>query len=159
MVDVPLAAAELEEMVKVNGRPLLKDETKLSHFLRRVTATSESLRRQIRSLQKELQDISQQNMRAGTPTTLMPTDAFRYLSDEQKEAVLGVLAREKLATLEQQRSQTAQTERVLRAAHQHLKYAVTQLFTDPDIDELTKAKLKQLLAAPPPATSDIKTGS
>lgn len=94
-----VTVAEVDALLEAGMRQFLRDGSKLVHLLTRVRSTLVQAHESVRGLQQRVADQSAHLARVGTPTTLNPMDALRYLDDVQKEAVFDRISRERLATL------------------------------------------------------------
>lgn len=122
MIDQPLSLREVEELAQNEGRSMRQDPRKVSHFLARVIATIRRHQEETRQLRVEIERGRMQSATAGTPTTLSPMDALRYISDDDKAKLFGQHAQLQLEYMKRKQQEAAEAVKNATTLVQTLKY-------------------------------------
>jgi cation transport regulator ChaB len=140
-LDQYVSVDELTELIDVEGKPFRKDSKRLLHFLNRVRTTLLAFRQQIQHLHRDVQAANIRATSIGTPTSLDPRSAARFLPPEEIAALADELIKQKLAAIADTERLAAQertdTVRRLNA----LKFAVSTVKEDYAIPSDVRARV------------------
>lgn len=151
---LPVTVEEIDALLAMGPRKFLRDGSRVQSLLHRFRFTLVHGQQTVRSLQRHIIAQSSQRTRAGTPTTLNPLDAVRYLDDEQKELIFDSLARERLAHLRALVTRAEEEQAVLADQLATVRDVATALTQQADLPAHVRADLARQLASLPvePAT-------
>lgn len=120
----PLRLDEVDAVLAEGPKAFGRDPKGVMHFVRRVKLSFVDYREQLLALQREIEIARMHQGRIGTATTLSPADAFKYLSDEQQEALFATFMRARLEALEDERATLAAERVALRNLLGRLRLAL-----------------------------------
>lgn len=146
--DLALRSEEVEALASNEGRALRTDPRKMSHFLARCRATLTRHQDEVRQLKGELERSRyQQSTSVGQPTTLSPMDAVRYLSPQQLQQLFGVVARQQMEWLQEQRHAAQRERQQATAVLNEIRYLKVQLAENASMPAaVVAARLDEIIA-------------
>ena len=153
----PLTSREVEEILEADGKGVVGDKKKVVHLLERMLATFATFRRDIDSLNSQVEQL---NLEAhagwGRPTTADPADALRFASEQDIMRVVDGFERQKLERYNAMLAEVEQLRSHLLSQQQGLTLLRQHLTADQQIPEDTKTALLRLLdhSADVPAGDD-----
>jgi len=147
-LDEYVSVDELTGLIEDEGKVLRKDTKRLIHFLTRVRNTLLAFRQQVQNLHKDVQAANIRATSIGTPTSLDPRSAARFLPPEEIAALADELIKEKLAALStMEEDLTARRADLLKRLNS-VKFVVETLAEDYSIPDDLRAKIVSAFAAP-----------
>lgn len=129
-LDQYVSVDELTGLIDVEGRPFRKDAKRLLHFLNRVRTTLLAFRQQIQHLHRDVQAANIRATSIGTPTSLDPRSAARFLPPEEIAVLADELIKQKLAAIADTERLTAQERADTLRRLNALKFAVSTVKED-----------------------------
>lgn len=121
---------EVSSLIELDGKPFKKDVRRLVHFLTRVRTTILAYRQQIHNLHRDVQSANIRATSIGTPTSLDPRSAAKFLPPEEIATLADELIKQKFAALDSE----AKNLEADRADHLRrnnlLKFAVSSILED-----------------------------
>lgn len=139
--DVPLSSEEVAALLAEPGAVGKRD---IPHLLRRVLATAQRCESVRRNYDDELRRRTAAMPRSGTPSTLSPEEAVKFLSQEQITRLFDRFSQEKLVALDALRERAEEDrQRTGRAVREALE-AITLLLAS-GIPEPLRRKLEETL--------------
>lgn len=139
-----LTIPEVDALVEAGPRAL-RDPKALIHFLLRVALTLRGYHAQVQQLHRDVQQARMIRERAGQATTLSPLDAVRFLTPDQLAPIMDAAVREKLTALERSQTESTRAQRNAQRELNRVKFAVTGLLEDSDMNPRLREKLVSLL--------------
>lgn len=140
-LDQYVTVDELTSLIEIDGKPFRKDTKRLLHFLNRVRTTLLAFRQQIQHLHRDVQAANIRATSIGTPTTLDPRSAARFLPPEEIAVLADEFIKQKLAAISDtsrlQAAERAATLRLLNA----LKFAASTVREDYAIPSDVRARI------------------
>jgi hypothetical protein len=138
-LDARVSPDEADAVASLDQKQFSRAPTRVAHYTARVALTIRALHAQIRALHNDIQKIQISRASAGAPATLSPTEAVRYLTDEQLVTILGARAGEVLTGALQSKEAALATRAVVVARINEAKLLLGSLSNDPQIpDEVQK---------------------
>jgi hypothetical protein len=147
-LDEYVSVDELTGLITAEGRPFYKDSKRLLHFLTRVRTTLLAFRQQIQNLHRDVQAANIRATSIGTPTSLDPRSAAKFLPPEEIATLADELVKQKLAAIsaseEEVRSRRADLLRRLNS----VKFAVETIAEDYTIPQEIRDRITAAFANP-----------
>lgn len=147
--------AEIDELLKVGVRQFLKDGSKIVHLLTRVRMTLVAAHMTISSMRRQMNEQSAHLARIGTPTTLNPLDALKYLDDEEKERIFDRIARERLKMLRDLIARAQGDAAAVSGELSAVRGVALSLSQTADLPPHVRAEATKLLASLPEGPSPV----
>jgi len=165
-LDQYVSVDEVSGLLEIQGRPFRKDTKRLVHFLTRLRLTLLAFRQQVQHLHRDVQAANIRATSIGTPTSLDPRSAARFLPPEEIAALADELIKQKLSAIEEtERKVAAERADTLRRLNS-LKFAVSSIQEDFAIPADVRARIATAFdgefdslpsdPAPAPAPSDVQ---
>ena len=146
---------EIDTLLKVGVRQFLKDGSKIVHLLTRVRMTLVAAHTTISSMRRQMNEQSAHLARIGTPTTLNPLDALKYLDDEEKERIFDRIARERLKLLRDLVVRAQGDAAAVGGELAAVREVAVSLSQMADLPPHVRAEATKLLASLPDAPSTV----
>lgn len=140
-LDQYVSVDEVSGLLEIQGRPFRKDAKRLVHFLTRLRLTLLAFRQQVQHLHRDVQAANIRATSIGTPTSLDPRSAARFLPPEEIATLADELIKQKLSAIEQaERTVAAERADTLRRLNS-LKFAVSSVQEDFAIPADVRARI------------------
>jgi len=121
---------EVTSLIELDGKPFKKDARRLVHFLTRVRTTLLAYRQQIHNLHRDVQAANIRATSIGTPTSLDPRSAAKFLPPEEIATLADELIKQKFAALDSE-VKTLEADRAEHLRRSNLlKFAVSSILED-----------------------------
>jgi type II secretory pathway pseudopilin PulG len=146
---VAVGVADVEAVLAGNVKAWARDTAAVTAFLHGVQRALLDAQERARAYQRQLLAQQSRVTRVGTPTTLNPLDAARFLDDEQKEALFDRIARQRLARLREQVAQAEAERDQVAAAIAQLRAVGRALAENADLPAHVRAGAARALATLP----------
>jgi hypothetical protein len=140
-LDQYVSVDELTGLIDVEGKPFRKDTKRLLHFLNRVRTTLLAFRQQIQHLHRDVQAANIRATSIGTPTSLDPRSAARFLPPEEIAVLADELIKQKLAAIADTERLAAQERADTLRRLNALKFAVSTVKEDYAIPSDVRARV------------------
>ena len=151
----PVDTDELAALINAGGRPVLRDAGKLTHLLTRMHTTLSSQQQTISGMHRHISQVQESIARQGTPTTLNPLDALRYLDDEQRELLFDRIARERLALLRHLVDDATGTRENLLTELDQIRRLATAIAQRPDLPVDIRGEFTRLITQLPAHVPEV----
>lgn len=156
-LDEYVSVDEIDGLLNDEGKAFSKNPKRVLHFLSRVRNTLLAFRQQIQALHRDVQSANIRSTSIGTPTSLDPRSAAKFLPPEEIAALADELIREKLAALRTAEAEVAERRAdVLRKANA-LKFALATIVEDYSIPESVRERVTAAFTAPIENLRDLAT--
>jgi hypothetical protein len=144
--DTVVTLQELSSLMSTGGKGFVKDPRKVMHFVRRVGITVQASLEQSRGMRRMIEQLQLDREHAGTPTTLSPSDAAKFMPSEELARVVGGRVADELEAAVRIRKEADTTRRAARAELNQVRYVVSTMLESPGISPDTRDTFKHLLA-------------
>lgn len=140
---------EVDELLADGVRQFVRDGAKIKHLLLRVRSTLVAAHETVRSQRRQIEEQGQYLARVGTPTTLNPLDALKYLDDEQKERIFDRISRERLQTMRSLVQRAQQERETLSGELETVRDVARALSQMAELPPHVRADVTKMLASLP----------
>lgn len=137
---------EVDALLGDDGKYLAKDHRRTAHFLHRVRLTLVGVRTQIQNLHRDVQAAQIRATSIGTPTTLDPRSAAKFLPPEELAQLGDELLRQKFEALAEADAENRETRAALLRKVNALKFAVSTIVEDYSLPEDVREKVNAAFA-------------
>lgn len=134
-LDEYVSVDEITGLITAEGRPFKKDTKRLLHFLNRVRTTLLAFRQQIQNLHKDVQAANIRATSIGTPTSLDPRSAAKFLPPEELAALADELIKQKLSAISSMEDDLAARRADLLRKLNSVKFTIETIAEDYSIPE------------------------
>lgn len=149
--DQLLDADEVEALLAGKLRKFAGDKRKVRHFLRRTLATLQAYRQEIQHLHRQVQEINLRSQVGGTPTTLDPRDALRFLPEQELVSLVDGHLRTRVQAVEQEAAEYKAARQQLASDINRFKFAANSLLDDPNVPAGAKDQIRRAMERSPEA--------
>ena len=140
-----LTIEELRSILESDLKWMGKDSSRIFHMVSRMGRTLLAYRQQIQQLHRDVQQMNLSRAQVGTPSTLSPIDAVRYLTPEQLAGVVDSASRNVIEAAARQRKEAkAATADAIRCVHE-VNLVVGALCDDVTIPPAVRDRLQLLM--------------
>lgn len=147
--------AELDRLLAVPVKTLVKNPQHVTHLLTRVRSTLAAAHETVAGMRRHIEQQQSYLARVGTPTTLNPLDAVRFLDDEQKELIFSRIARDRLANLRRLVDRAESERAAVEADLEVVRSVARALAEQTDLPPHVRAHVTRQLAALPRQVSPV----
>lgn len=151
----PVEVPEVDVLLESNLRAWAKDPERLEAFLWRVRETLSEATARAKAQQRQLLALQGRAAHIGTPTTLNPLDAARFLDEDQKLALVDSIARQRLERLAEQVDRASREQEAAAGALEVVRGVARALAQHPDLPPHVRADVTRALAALPAAVPPV----
>ena len=140
-LDAFVSVDEIDGLLADEGKQLAKDNRRTTHFLHRTRSTLLAVRAQIQALHKDVQLAQIRATSMGTPTTLDPRSAAKYLPPEELAQLGDALMKEKFEVMQKLESDLKAERATTLRQSASLKFAVATVLEDLMLPEAVRNKI------------------
>lgn len=146
-LDEYVSVDEIDAILTDEGKYLAKDHRRTAHFLHRVRLTLVAVRAQIQNLHRDVQAAQIRATSIGTPTSLDPRSAAKFLPPEELAQLGDELMRQKFDALTAADAEIKETRAALLRKVNALKFAVSTIVEDYTLPESVREKVQAAFAS------------
>jgi hypothetical protein len=140
-LDTFVSVDEVDGLLADEGKQLAKDNRRTTHFLQRTRSTLLAVRAQIQALHKDVQLAQIRATSLGTPTTLDPRSAAKYLPPEELAQLGDALLKEKFEAMQKIEADLKADRAATLRQSASLKFAVATILEDLMLPESVRHKV------------------